>query len=87
VKNSIVYPITGLDRPFGIQEVVAPRISRQLAYSCAAPLVYKLSPDTHTGHLYPPGDLERPIGLQEVEAPRIFRQLAYEGVKTVSHSY
>jgi hypothetical protein len=28
------YPITGLDRPLGLQEVEGPRISRQLAHDC-----------------------------------------------------
>jgi hypothetical protein len=87
VKNSIGYPIIGLDRPLRIQEVVAPRISRQLAHSCASPTCLETVGPIHTGHLYPPGDLDGPTGLQELEAPRIYRQLAYKGGKAVSYTH
>jgi hypothetical protein len=45
-----IYCITGLDRPLGLQEVEAPRISRQSAHECG-----KVGSSTHRPSL-PPGD-------------------------------
>ena len=55
VKKKVNYHITGLDRPFGLQEFEAPRISKQSVYEGGRvvnfthrpPLLPGVTPGTH----------------------------------------